>query len=122
MSFNKISFILLISIAVTPITISEAKGAPVRCSVVKQQVKSIIYKDYANTDNALQAFGVRIAKIYKVILENQNCLNGKEKAEIFTGLQEIKNSCLEAKKNELTYSIIGGLCKSVEPLYKYLKK
>lgn len=100
---------------------SVAQAESRQCAVVMGQVKAIFDGKYASEDSALTDLAKRTVKAYSIIFKNTNCLSKKNLREIKKGVQELRTSCLEAKKDEFSWAIMKGMCKIYEPLWKYAK-
>jgi hypothetical protein len=122
MNLRQLACISIFSIflnLISPIQIAKAEAR--QCAIVKAEAKKIFDGKYKSSDGALLELAKRTVKAYQLIITNRDCISKKDYKEMITGIQELKKSCVDAKKDALVWGMMKEMCSAYSPLWKYVK-
>lgn len=126
--FNVAKYTAKILILVFTLTISgqsenSAAYAKFSCNYVAKQAKSVFAKNWteAQSKEPLGELAKRVNKSMTIVFSNQRCFKKTEVAEMRKSIRDIQKQCIDAKKDEFTWSFMKDLCEAFSGVYKYAK-
>lgn len=73
------------------------------------------------TKEPLKEFAKRINKSMSIVFANQRCFSKKDVTEMKNAIRDIQKQCVEARKDELTWSFMKDLCGAFNGVYKFAR-
>ena len=123
--FTKILAFLLLMTLVVPISSQPANaGGSINCAVLKRMTANLFNPSPSPSPNAKNIWieaGKAFNKAMDLAFANQGCYKKSEIAGMKKALKELKLHCMNAKKDDLTWSLLKGMCSAYEPSFKYAK-